>query len=308
VQLDNTRITIRERSLLETLDLSFRLLREFWKPWLICALIAIIPLGLLNALLLNWLALEIDYDEYNILDPETWSGDIFPFRYFWTMAVFIYVEAQLASIFVVAYLGPAVFMENPRIKQVVLETLKQTPTIILCQLLLRGVLPMWLLILTFDRYEPNYWVEVGLILFLMLPILTGIRVFRPFINEIVLLEKNPLRAKNPQVITVGKRSSLLHSPHNPDLFVRWLGTVLATLILIWILGVTSFLLQGVMFGSFYLNAVLVYVWYPALLWTVVGLISVVRFLDYLDLRIRHEGWEVELLMKAEALRLKPQLN
>jgi hypothetical protein len=41
---------------------------------------------------------------------------------------------------------------------------------------------------------------------------------------------------------------------------------------------------------------------------VVSLISVVRFLDYLDLRIRHEGWEVELLMKAEALRLKPQVN
>jgi hypothetical protein len=31
--------------------------------------------------------------------------------------------------------------------------------------------------------------------------------------------------------------------------------------------------------------------------------SVVRFLSYLDLRIRHEGWEVELLMRAEALRM-----
>jgi hypothetical protein len=29
----------------------------------------------------------------------------------------------------------------------------------------------------------------------------------------------------------------------------------------------------------------------------------VRFLSYLDLRIRHEGWEVELLMRAEGLRL-----
>ena len=35
---------------------------------------------------------------------------------------------------------------------------------------------------------------------------------------------------------------------------------------------------------------------------------VVRFLSYLDLRIRHEGWEVELLMRAEALRLATQME
>jgi hypothetical protein len=43
--------------------------------------------------------------------------------------------------------------------------------------------------------------------------------------------------------------------------------------------------------------------YPAILWLLAAYFSVVRFLDYLDLRIRHEGWEVELLMRAEALRL-----
>ena len=98
MQLDNTRIAIRERNLLETLDLSFRLLREFWKPWLICSLLAIIPLALINALLLGWIPGEMDFSEE------------FPARYFWLMAVFIYIEAPLASVFVVAYLGPAVFM------------------------------------------------------------------------------------------------------------------------------------------------------------------------------------------------------
>ena len=135
MQLDNTRIAIRERNLLETLDLSFRLLREFWKPWLVCSLLAVVPLAILNAVLLNWMAADLDF-----ADPDEW-----PIRYFWTMAVFVYFEAPLASVFVVAYLGPAVFMENPRIKQAVWDALKQWPAIVLCQFLFRLVLPMWLL-------------------------------------------------------------------------------------------------------------------------------------------------------------------
>ena len=63
MQLDNTRIAIRERNLLETLALSFRLLREFWKPWLICSLLAIVPLALLNTRLLGWIPGEIDFAE-----------------------------------------------------------------------------------------------------------------------------------------------------------------------------------------------------------------------------------------------------
>ena len=297
MQLDNTRIAIRERNLLETLDLSFRLLREFWKPWLICSLLAIVPLAAINALLLNWTAANLDFSE-----PREW-----PLRYFWLMAVFIYIEAPLASIFVVGYLGPAVFMENPRIRTVIWETLKQTPAIVLCQLIFRAILPLWLIALTFDNIEPNYWVEFGLVCMLMVPYVTILRAFRPYINEIVVLEKNPLRSRNPHVITISKRSSHLHGPYSNDLFVRWLGTVLATVVLIWMVGTTTFFLISVLFAFQELNWVLVYIAYPAILWIVVSLISVVRFLDYLDLRIRHEGWEVELLMKAEALRLKPTL-
>jgi hypothetical protein len=37
-------------------------------------------------------------------------------------------------------------------------------------------------------------------------------------------------------------------------------------------------------------------------------LSVVRFLSYLDLRIRHEGWEVELRMRAEGAQLVRQLG
>jgi hypothetical protein len=36
---------------------------------------------------------------------------------------------------------------------------------------------------------------------------------------------------------------------------------------------------------------------------VAGYFAVVRFLAYVDLRIRREGWEVELVMRAERDRL-----
>ena len=42
----------------------------------------------------------------------------------------------------------------------------------------------------------------------------------------------------------------------------------------------------------------------SVLWLVLGGFAVVRYLSYLDLRIRREGWEVELLVRAEEARQK----
>jgi hypothetical protein len=51
---------------------------------------------------------------------------------------------------------------------------------------------------------------------------------------------------------------------------------------------------------------MIYVCVPLAMWIVAGYFCVVRFLSYLDLRIRREGWEVELRMRAEAARLTRQ--
>jgi uncharacterized membrane protein YbhN (UPF0104 family) len=48
--------------------------------------------------------------------------------------------------------------------------------------------------------------------------------------------------------------------------------------------------------------------YPLAMWLVVGYFSVARFLGYLDLRIRREGGEVELMIRAEQARLTRQLT
>ena len=53
---------------------------------------------------------------------------------------------------------------------------------------------------------------------------------------------------------------------------------------------------------------MIHVCFPATLWLVAGYFAVVRFLSYLDLRIRREGWEIELIMRAAANRLSGRLT
>ena len=43
--------------------------------------------------------------------------------------------------------------------------------------------------------------------------------------------------------------------------------------------------------------------FPLAVWLTVAFFTVVRFLSYLDLRIRREGWEVWLKLHSEADRL-----
>jgi hypothetical protein len=170
-------------------------------------------------------------------------------------------------------------------------------------LLLRGILPVWLLLLTLDRFEANPFVEFLLIPGIALYAII-VRALRPNLTEIILLERNPLRARKPGDITIGRRSAFLHDPSSGDLFVRWIGSATLAMLLIGIMLTTLLLGAAVMVGDFWSGWLSAQVLYPLALWIVASFIGVVRFLSYLDLRIRHEGWEVELLLRAEGLRLQ----
>jgi hypothetical protein len=306
MQLDRTRIAIRERNLLDTFDLALHVTRDFAGPLAICALLAIVPLGLLNYALIGWMVPT----EAESLGEAT--------RYLWNMTVLIYLEAPLAAVFIVAYLGPAVFLEKRTIRQIAGDVLRFAPQLLLCQGLLRGVVLTWGLYLLVDRLEFSGWVEVFWVL-VLLAWSTAMRAFRPYINEIILLEKNPLWAKTENTITMGKRSTHLHGPYAADLMVRWIGGALLANLLFWLAITTAIFAQGVLVSVWPVGGVLSDEWnwnldwfllqfiYPACLWLVVAFLAVVRFLSYLDLRIRHEGWEVELFMRAEALRLAERM-
>jgi hypothetical protein len=308
MQLDRTRIAIRERGLLETIDLTLLVIRDFAGPILASALVGIIPLAIINEVLLGRMV-SID-DEGNV----AW------FRYVWGMTVLIFLEAPLASVFVVAYLGPAVFMEQRTVRQVIGDVFRQAFPLLLSQGMIRGVLAAWLLYILTDRYEANGWLE-GFWIVMVCLVAAGMRSFRPYINEIILLEKNPLLAGKSAAITVAKRSAHLHNAYSGDLFVRWFATAAISMSLVGLAIYTGVLTEGFLISNWPFHISMedgvyavnldwfrLHVLYPGCLWLVVAFLAVVRFLSYLDLRIRHEGWEVELLMRAEAARLGTQLE
>src|SRR5262245_58465504 len=108
MQLDSTRIAVRERTLPEILDLALHVMREFFHPWLVTTLWVVIPLALLNYALIGWMA-SPDYVAY---DEGEW-----PARFLWNMTLLVYLEAPLVSSLSVAYLGPAVFLERKTLRQ-----------------------------------------------------------------------------------------------------------------------------------------------------------------------------------------------
>lgn len=299
MQLDTMRLAVRERNVLDTHDMALQVMRDFFFPWSKSVLLVIVPLMVINYLLLGWMA---------DLPGDRFEGEDFTYRYHIAMALLIYIEAPLLSLPTVVYLGHTVFLQPVSLKQVARDLWKAFPQIFVCFFLLRGILPAMLLPLLVDRvyHEAPYW---ELIFLPFLAIFSGgMRAFRPFIAEVILLERSPLISRNPNVLSINKRSGFLHGPSSGDLLARWMGaTFLAFLLLIVVLssGISlQVLLLGMRTSS---DPIYLYFVYPALLWIVAAYESIVRYLEYLDLRIRHEGWEVELLLRAEELRLREKV-
>jgi hypothetical protein len=293
--MDNTRIAVRERGILEILDLSLHLVRRYAGPLALTLALGVVPLMLLNQFLIGWMA-DVDWE------------DEFPWRYIWNMILLVSVEAPLASVFATTYLGLAVFYDKPGISRVAQDVLRYSPRLAFTQLLVRGIGPACLLYLAVSA-ESSFspWVE-----FFFMPCLVIysliMRAVRPFINEIVLLEKNPLRAANHQTMTIGRRSKLLHGPSSGELLAR---AILATLVAILMFGAfyaTFHLVSSLLLGDPTQGWVTVEVVLPFTMWLVAGYFTVVRFLGYLDLRIRQEGWEVELRLRSEAAILQSKLT
>ena len=132
----------------------------------------------------------------------------------------------------------------------------------------------------------------------------------PYLNEVILLERNPMQATGKKSISTGQRRSMLNHGQGGDYFARWLLNLLIGAILLTLFWGSLAVAAHVLFnGQDWAGPFYTYM-YPVALWAVAAYFTVVRFLSYLDLRIRHEGWDVELLMRAELGRWTrmPQAN
>lgn len=268
MQLAKCRVVIRERGFGDILDLALLLVREHSWQLLAAALAGILPFYLLNA----WLLRGLVTDEVPSFD-QVWG------YLYWSVTLAV-LETPLATAPPTLYLGQAMFLEKPSPKRMLRDLRSACGQLLLFQLVLRGML---------TAVCPLFW----LLHF----------IGWPYLNEVILLERNPLVAPGKDKLSTWARSKALHKSLRTEVMGRWLLSCVAGSLLaaaVW----GSLVVLHYVFANFREPGAYLYtVYFQLAMWATISYFSVVRFLSYLDLRIRTEGWEVELAMRVEAARL-----
>ena len=294
LELDKTHIAIRERSMFEILDMSLHVMRRYAKGLAMALFAGAVPAALLIWFLLRDIA-ALAHDDFGSFN-----------RYVSDLWVLVFILQPLATAPITLYLGQALFVERPSIRQMFVDLWKVAWQLILHHGLPRGVIAALLLIWTVSP-SPFSSIETGeVFLIFLLFYLFILRGVRPFLTEIILLEKNPRKAKRG-AMTTSRRMGTLHAGSGGHLFARGLGVVFVADTLSVVIVVSILAFRELLTGNPWFDRWAFELYLPLTMWIVAGYFAVVRFLNYLDLRIRREGWEVELRMRAEAARLVKQL-
>lgn len=289
MQLDHTSIVIRERGFLDILDLALRVVARYGVPLFWCWVVAAVPLMLVNYALTSWMAADLD-------DTAMVS------RYISTMILLVLLQAPLVSIFMTTYLGRAVFLSAPSREALLMDVWRSITPLVWSVMILRAAAIPWVLVYLAERGRRPAGLDLLLLLLAMVAV--AVRGMRPYLMEIILLERNPLRVKNAGEISVAQRSRALHGPNTSDLLGRWFAAACVSIALCVSIVLTAWFISGMVFLHWSWGPWMIHGVVPLALWTVAGLMAVVRFLSYMDLRIRNEGWEVELLLRAAAERFQ----
>jgi hypothetical protein len=247
VQLDKTRIAIRERPPVDVLDLALRICRVYAMPLLAAFSLGIAPMMLFNGwLLAGYVELDLEFG--------------FAGEYLFYMVLLVVLETPLATAPATLYLGKALFTERPQAGTVAREFLRALPRLLLHQ----GLLRIW-------------------------------HLRSSYLNELILLEHNVQRS----------RVKALHRGPEHDVAARWFGQAAVGGIMLGSLWCSIYLARVMLLSQWHweFDRPMYTLYFPLALWAVVSYFTVVRFLSYLDLRIRREGWELELTMRAERDRL-----
>ncbi|MCH2181233.1 MAG: hypothetical protein MK108_04440 [Mariniblastus sp.] len=288
---DQTFIAIRQRNIFEILDLSIHVIRNYCLPLSVLLLINALPFFLLDWLLFRWMLTGISAFGYAPL-------------YLWLTSLMVASQAQLGTLLITGYLGKALFQGHPSIKETILAALRIWPQLFWIHGILRTAIPTILIGLYLSQTE-----STGAVILLTLVVSVGllVRWLRPFATEMLLLEQNPLRSSDPATITYRMRSAALHNIASSTITGRFLLISLLALPLIFSFYSSILLTDQAINLHIDPDATLITFYWPLSLWLVAGFLAVVRFLSYLDIRIRQEGWAVELRIRAEATRLNKNL-
>jgi hypothetical protein len=198
-------------------------------------------------------------------------------------------------------LGQSIFEQQPRLSSAIKDIRPLLGRLIWTLGFQRMAIPAMLVVAFRYGAETHAFYDAVLPISFLL-IAAVIRSNRPFVAEMILLERCPLRSKIEGEITLPKRSKALHSPLASELGGRFLTVSIVLSVLMLCLFFALVWSRGVTLGNWSADTFSMLVFYPLALWLIASLSVVSRLLSYLDARIRLEGWEVELAIRAEAIR------
>ncbi len=301
LQLDHTEIAIRKRSTLELYDLALLVLKRHWKPLVLTSLLLAVPFLVIDSLLTAWMLSDDALWPFEGIDaPEV----ALRWRHGMHLIALYCLQFPLLSLPSVVMLGNLIFYQPMTIRQLVQHLL---PIAWRCIFVL-GIIRLGLVALALEplvsRNAMFDWRSELFILVLLPAFALILRAVAPFAAEILGLERCPLRAgKDAAAVTYRRRSSRLHSLLAGEHIGRMLSASgFGALLLLMLLSVQLWL-TGIFAGQWQWGWWLDYVGLPFSLWLLGIYFSVFRFLAYVDSRIRLEGWEVELRLRAEGARI-----
>lgn len=296
MQLDRTHVVIRLRSLSEIGDLALVMIRRYPSALYVGFLFGALPWAIANAALLSWI--PVREMAYGFSDAEAASE---LWRYLVWMTLLVILQAPAAGVLTTVFLGQAVFERQPTWKSVFREVRRQFWKWFLALGVGRMAVPaMAVAALRWGRPADALF-DILIPLGLAIGVAVA-RSSRPFLPEIIMLEQCPFRAKRPGTISISRRVRSLHSPLAGELSGRFVA--ISAILLFFTLGIffTLVWFRGIATGIWDQDVLTLTVFYPLALWIVAGFSVLLRLLSYLDTRIRLEGWEVELAIRAEAIR------
>lgn len=309
MKFDHTFIAIRQRTLLEIYDLALHVFRDYFLQIMFLLLVGALPWLLLDWWLIGWMLGNEYCDGYSVslfgLMNATGAYDEYAVGFSWLMMVLVINQAQVGTAMISHYLGQSMFIGKPRVWDTIKQLWRVPFTYYWLHYGLRMVLPVAFFAYMFKASRAGSD-SVGLVIFMVIAMLIGliVRACRPYATKIVVLEKAPSRATESNPITFSKRSAALHLADTGNL----IGCMIVAVVFAQPLAVAIYALLYIVYSAldvtWSIGFIELAVIWPVSLWLTAGFFAIVRFLTYIDLRIRQEGWEVELRIRAEALKLE----
>ncbi|MEM6980910.1 MAG: hypothetical protein AAF539_14715, partial [Planctomycetota bacterium] len=222
MQLDRTHVAIRARTLSEIGDLALRMIRQYPSAYLTVFWLGAIGWAILDVAILGWLPWQgFQWNETDFWlgrDPQDWL-DLS--RYVVGMITLVTLQTPLAGIFTTFYLGQAVFEKRPTVARTIAEVRSRVWALLWTLGFRRLTIPITLFIASrIGQPSSVFWdlvIPVAALLYAGV-----IQSNRPFLPEMLVLEKCPLRSRDPGVVRLSQRSRTLHRPMAGELGSRFL--------------------------------------------------------------------------------------